>query len=239
MEGLHARGPLGVLVALQEELRAVEPALSGMRAVCGLTGMGTSNARAGTAEFIEKHHPPLLVATGFAGGLRAGLAAGDVLIAASVEMTCGERGSWSPLPALLEAAAAIPVHGFQARQGRLVTVEKLISSTDEKARLAAELNADGVDMESGGILEAAAARGVPVLCVRAIVDDFSFELPLELGRLVLPDGRPRLLRIAGAVLARPGSIPGLLALRAHARSAARSLTVFIPRLVEKLGEAIR
>ena len=61
-----------------------------------------------------------------------------------------------------------------------------------------------------------------------------FELPFDFGKILTPEGRPRLLGTLGAIAERPGGIAKLLPLRTRARAAARSLGILVPRLIEAL-----
>jgi nucleoside phosphorylase len=225
---------VGVLVALREELQAIEPGLRRLPAACGRTGIGRASALAKTRVFLAERRPAALVVAGFGGGLREGFAAGDILVASEVRAE-GPRGQAWPAPAeLLAKALAVAVAGVRIVQGRLASVSSVLSSAADKRRVSAELDADVADMESAGALEAADEAGVPALCVRAVLDEHDFELPFDFGRILTPEGKPRLGEAAMAIVKNPAGLAKLLPLRARAQAAARSLELYVPRLVEAL-----
>lgn len=229
------RRRIGVLVALREEMRAIEPTLRGRNVVIARTGIGKANALQRCAEFLDEAKPALVIATGFAGGLRPGLAAGDVIVASRI-LEHGDAGAeWTAPEPLLAVARVMRVDLHEVRTGTLVTVATALASAHAKREVAEATGADAVDMESSGVLEAAGARGIPVLCIRAILDESGFELPFDFGKILTPDGRLRLREAAGAIASNPAGLAKLLPLRARAQAAARSLAEIIPRLVEALS----
>jgi adenosylhomocysteine nucleosidase len=230
-----AQQPIGVLVALGEEMRAIEPVLRGRNVVLARTGIGKKNAREKTAAFLESAKPGLVIATGFAGGLRPGLAAGDVIVASRVVELGREGASWTAPEPLLAACRGLRIAGHEVRSATLLTVAKVLGSAQAKRTAAEETGADAVDMESSGVLEAADALRVPVLCVRAILDESGFELPFDFGKILTPDGKPRLGESLRAIAANPAGLAKLLPLRARAQEASRSLAEIIPKIVEALS----
>jgi adenosylhomocysteine nucleosidase len=221
-------------VALREEVRAIRAGLRDKNVVVARTGIGKANAEKRTATLIESESPRVIIATGFAGGLKPGLSPGDVFVASEVCEADNASARWATPPHLLELADSVPLDGREIHVGRLVTVDKVASSCQDKRELCRRAGADAVDMESSGILRVAAERQVPVICVRAILDEVDFELPFDFGKIFTPEGRPRLLGALGAIAERPGGVAKLLPLRTRARAAAKSLGILVPRWVEAL-----
>ncbi len=230
-----AQQPIGVLVALREELRAIEPVLRGRNVAIARTGIGKTNAREKAAAFLAEKKPALLIVSGFAGGLRPGLKAGDVVIAAEVNEEGRASYPWTAPGDLLARARVITIAGGTVHTGRLVTVERVMTSALERSRLREATGADAVDMESSAVLAVAASRGIPAVCARAILDEHDFELPFDFGKILTPDGRPRLVRAVSAVVANPAGLAKLLPLRARAKAAAQSLAELISKVVEALA----
>jgi len=197
------------------------------------TGIGRENARERCAALIDAARPSLLIATGFAGGLRAGLSPGDILVANGVcEVEPGV--AWTIRRGFVDAAARLEVPGQRVWEGRLLTVGKVLSSRAEKEKLGEALSADAVDMESSSILKVASEKGVPVVCVRAILDELDFDLPLDFGKMVGPDGGLRVLGALEAFAERPRGIFKLFELRSRALRAIKSLGIFLPGLLDAL-----
>ena len=79
-----------------------------------------------------------------------------------------------------------------------------------------------VDMEGRWIADAAAARGVPLISVRAVVDEADFEIP-PFAAAIAADGGSREWARAIRAAANPLEARRILALALRARKAARSL----------------
>lgn len=151
---------------------------------------------------------PLVVSAGVCGGLAPELAVGDLVLPDRVLGPGGEVFEVGASPAARGLAAAMP----SARRGLLVTTPEVVGTVRAKAALRAATGAIAVDMESAGILAAAAAAGCPSVVVRAVSDVATRALGADLVGLVAPDGRLRLGRAVALVLRRPGRIPHALAL---------------------------
>ncbi len=237
------RKRVAVIVALREELRAIEPALGPLGIEIARTGIGRSNAFQKAGDFLDRVRPvriDAVIACGFGGGLREGLKAGDVIVAEEIVEAGPPSRSWFASPELL-AATRISVERVrltsgQVAFGRLATVARVLTTSGDKRRAREELAADIVDMESAGVLEAAGTRSIPVLCVRAVIDEHDFELPFDFGKILTPEGRPRILKAVGAIASNPAGLAKILPLRERAQKAARSLGEIIPELVEALRQ---
>ncbi|MBI4601223.1 MAG: hypothetical protein HY721_04600 [Planctomycetes bacterium] len=226
------------MVALREEERAIEPGLAGLRAEIARTGIGKRNARERTEAFADRVKPAIVVVTGFAGALRPGLEPGAIVVAAEVREASVPEARWPAPQELLEKASRLSFADASVptvTTGTLVTADRVLSSAEAKRRLGEDLAADAVDIETSGALRALAERGVPALCVRAIVDEADYDLPLDFGKILGPDGRFGKVRTLGALLLRPAALPGLFELRARVQAAERALGAFVPRLVEALS----
>lgn len=113
---------------------------------------------------------------------------------------------------------------------RLVTVGQLVSEPADKRRLAIATGAAAVDMESAAVAAVCAARGVPFRAVRAVSDTLDTSMSPELVRL-LAGGRVSVLRLAAAVVRRPGLLGELGRLARDTRVAAEALARELLRLI--------
>jgi adenosylhomocysteine nucleosidase len=184
------------------------PAVGGPDVIVGFTGMGPAAAAAEARRVLALFRPPLVLSAGLCGGLRPGLAAGDVLVPAEVLGPDGRR--W----------ACAPAAGWRA--GVLVTTGGLIGSPAAKGKLHAATGADAVDMEAAAVAEACAAAGVPFAAVKGVSDPADVGLPPELPSIA-PAGRPRYGRLLLATVRRPRLLGELMRLDRDSQLAARTV----------------
>lgn len=132
---------------------------------CGTGARGVARAE----RALDELHPSAVLHVGFAGGLRAGLAEGDLMLVTEV---FASGAAQPPLPCALVPALRERLARLRHRlgQGALVTVDHFVHSAAEKAALAERHHVPACDMEAAGIASACAARGIPYAGVRAISD---------------------------------------------------------------------
>lgn len=174
-------------------LAAIRGELAGCEVSVAFTGVGAGEDGLCRLEAALAPRPDYLIASGFAGALRAGWAVGELVI--------GENHSDAGLAQT--ARRALP----GAHAGKLTTQPLLAGTVEEKARLGAATGADAVDMETAWIAAACAGAGAPMLALRVISDAAgqAFPAPGE----VLFDvrrQRPRYVRLPLWLLAHPRQI---------------------------------
>ncbi len=148
-----------VLAALRTELLFVR----GPRACVGLAASRWSEV----AVRLRGRRPVAALVVGFAGGLRAELQPGTLVVASEVQ---GEGGLCA-LPALVDLArTALP----EALVGPVHTTAELAALAD-KARLG--VDALAVDMETAWVARALEEMEIPWLAVRVILDALWESLP--------------------------------------------------------------
>ncbi|MGH3249475.1 MAG: 4-hydroxy-3-methylbut-2-enyl diphosphate reductase, partial [Trebonia sp.] len=143
-----------VLAPLRFEANAVRRGLTRPTSHVLHTGMGTTRARK-SADKGTPHPFGATVVMGTAAGLSDDLSPGDLVVA--TEVTDGETTVALPGAALL--AAELRRAGLNARAGRLITVHKLVKSS-ERVRLAAA-GFIAADLESAALVAAARGTGAP------------------------------------------------------------------------------
>jgi len=212
---------IGIIGAMDEELRLLVHALSdkeelssgpflfyrgvldGQEVVLLRSGIGKVNAAVGCALLVERFSPRLVINTGSAGGLGAGLTFGDVIIADDlvyhdVDVTAfgyalgqlpGQPASFvadTGLVTLAERAfdslksrGALPP-GVNRVRGRVASGDVFMH---ESQRIAAVRDAfpslAAVEMESAAIAHTCALFGVGVLIIRSLSDIAGAESPLS------------------------------------------------------------
>ena len=106
--------------------------------------------------------------------------------------------------------------------GPILTVDEPLLTPAAKRRARAASGAAVVDMEGRRIAEAAAERGVPIVAVRAVIDEADFALPPFAAEIAAAGGHDERARSFRAA-ANPREAAGMLLLALRARKAARSL----------------
>ncbi|MEO8190341.1 MAG: hypothetical protein ABI682_08345 [Acidobacteriota bacterium] len=203
--------------------------LSGRPVLLVETGVGPENATAGMLRAARLAGPLRWIGAGLAGALAPEFSAGQLLVAGAVS---DDRRTVTPGPDPAWAARAVACAGG-VQPARFLTVGRIASTVAEKAALRGGTppRFDVCDMESAAWAKAAAANGraAPYLLVRVVSDTAGEELPELVAGSIAPDGSLDRGRIARRVLAHPGSIGKLLALRRRARSCAAALAEFLDR----------
>jgi adenosylhomocysteine nucleosidase len=220
---------VGVVAALAAEARALGPAPRrrdglaslGDQALLAVSGMGCAAAARAALRLVEAGASALM-SFGLAGGLDPRLSAGIVVMPNEVISGDGARfltsADWRER---LSAAvtAQRPVAG-----GTLLTSPHVIDSIADKATAYRETGAVAVDMESLAVAEVAAARNLPFIAVRVIVDTAADTLP----RAVVAASRAgqiRIWRLIAGLAVAPAELAGLIRLARRYRAATRSLVV--------------
>lgn len=165
-------------------------------------GMGDSPAQRERLErFLAEEAPAArrLIAAGFAGALRPGMAVGELLL--------GENFSDPGL--LATARRALAGHGGEWHVGALRTETVVAETTAAKAALhAAEpAGALAVDMETAWVAEVATRANVPALALRVISDAADQDFPVPGGVMFDPvRQRPRYLALPAYLATHPARI---------------------------------
>jgi Phosphorylase superfamily len=166
------------------------------------------------------YRPPVVISAGFAGSLQDDLQVGDLILA--TEVTDGQGHIWSvPWP------GPLPAGNLLLRRGRLLTMNRLIATPNEKRALGRQHEAMAVDMESATVAEFCRRKEVPFGCLRAISDPVDVSLSPKLIALLCRE-RISWLRLLAALIGSPGLCGQLWRLHKATRLAG-----------ERLGQALR
>ena len=180
------------------------------------TGIGEEVCKSRLRAFLDRHpSPQVLISSGFAGGLDPLLQIGDVVVAANFS----DASLLKKLPTALRASAHF---------GILTTQSQLIETAAEKQRLSQETGAIAVDMETAHIAAECAARGIPMLCIRAISDTATQSMPVP--HAVWFDAvkqRPRIVALLAWLATDPGAIPTFARFVRGISTTRRQLTHFL------------
>jgi adenosylhomocysteine nucleosidase len=206
-------------LALHRLARRPYPLFEGLRngqpIIVLQTGAGPQRAREAVSWLLASHPCRGILSVGLSGGLQASLPPGSVVIGNRwvalegrplVRRTVGPPKAHGLLDGLLRAAAG---GGVPPHEGWLLTVDRLVSSVEEKRRLAAETGAAAVDMEGGALAERALAADVEPAAMRVILDDAHESLDARPLRWLRSDGSLSFRRCGLAVAAQPTLLPVL------------------------------
>jgi adenosylhomocysteine nucleosidase len=178
-----------------------------------LVANGPGPKLAGRAADVVREHGKVdaLVSMGFCGGLAPTLQACDIFVASQVVDVA---------PALAPSSA----RPFQS--GKLLSMDRVVSSAAEKASLGGR--ADAVEMEAAAVAARAQEWNVPFYVVRVVTDAVGETLPLDFNRMRSADGRFNRAKIVAAALRRPFTmIPELMKLNSRTKRAAQALGDFL------------
>jgi adenosylhomocysteine nucleosidase len=180
---------------------------AGVEIVATVTGIGMGPAARTTERILDLTAVDHLIVAGIAGGIGSGVRIGDLIVPEKVlDLASGAHYR----PTLL---------GSSTPYGTLVTSNELINNQEVLASLARQ-GVVAVDMETAAIAAVCETRGCPWSVFRAISDRAGDgTIDTEVGGLVGPDGRPRLLALLRTLLRKPRSIPQLVHLARGAQLA--------------------
>lgn len=221
----------GVVTTQGTDFVARQGTLKGRHVVMIEAGVGPLAAARGTQALLAGHRPQWVISAGFSGALDPRLKQGDIVMADSIADGEGHRLSIdfkiSP-----EAVAATP--GLHV--GRLLTVDRIVRSPEEKRTLGQQHECLAVDMESWAVGEVCRQAKTKFMAVRIVSDAVDRELPADIERLARQKTHAaRLGAAAGAIFRRPSSLKDMLKLKEDALVASDKLAKFLSGMIVQLA----
>jgi adenosylhomocysteine nucleosidase len=185
--------------------------LNGLEIAMVANGPGPKLAGAAVDEVKRHESMEALVSVGFCGGFEPSLRACDIFVATEVVGV-------SPA---LQPATQKPF-----KTGKLLSVDRVVSTAAEKAALAKE--AAAVEMEAAAVAERAKRDNVPFYAVRVVTDTCDEDFPVDFNRVRSQDGHFSRAKIVAAALRKPARvIPELIKLNKTTKRAAQVLGDFL------------
>lgn len=251
-----------IIVAVAEELRAVLHrthravrrrdggqeywlgALGDKSVAVVRTGMGRDRARAAVGAVLTTVRPRAAVVMGFCGGISEWADAASLVLAEYVMDWPDFPGKsdtdqpdqvFRPDPSLMEAARAIQVPGARIVEGGILSVGRLVRTTQVKGYhgpRAARCRA--IDMESGVVVWLLEEAGVPWVTLRSVSDTLDEDLPLPFEEFLRPDGEIDRRRVLAAALVEPGLMLPLFRLGRQSLKAAANMARFAEQLARAM-----
>ncbi len=204
---------------------ARQGALRGRRLVIMESGVGRRAAALATEAAIDGHQPQWVISAGFAGALQGDLNRHDLVVANAIKGPDGKE-------LIIDVKADLP----GVRVGRLLTVDDIVHSAEEKAALGKQHDALAVDMESYAVAEVCQRRQVRCLAIRVISDAVEDELPKEIEHLARQKTNTARVGAAfGAVFRRPGSLKDMYKLKEDALVASDRLAALLEDIITRLA----
>ena len=224
---------LGFVVGFAAEARLLQQRYPGVAGFVEIAGADPARAMIAAQALIQRGCDGV-VSLGYCGALVAQMPPGTILLAESVVMPDGKTADCDDdLIAALAGALAqaeLPYHLCS-----IAGSDHAVATARDKARLGMGTEAHAVDMESHGVVRAAAAAVRPMAVLRIVLDPAERDLPRAALVALGPDGRIRLGALIGALLRRPGDVWGLIRLARDASVARVSLGRAAAALARGLG----
>jgi adenosylhomocysteine nucleosidase len=192
-----------------------------------ITGMGVQHAFR-TANKLLSEPYQVCITAGFAGALKEAHIVGRILVADAVQ-ELGKSKTYCCGRNLVHAAA---MEGA-SRVKLFLTSDHVVRTVEERKQLAPF--ADAVEMESFGVLSAAAAHGRSAVAIRVISDSMTTDMPAIVDTAVDEMGRVKIAGVARYVARHPLQLPALIRLGRDSKTAAEALAHFLEAFIKKLS----
>jgi len=199
------------------------------------SGMGIKRAMDATRALLKATSPQFLVSFGVAGAAKDDLQVGDVIVA---RYTClldkGNPSQFQGLASLSDAAWQAAAQALQRRGVRLFSGTAITTRGSQVVRLQPETMAHPVlEMETAGIAQVAAEKGIPLLALRAVSDGPQAPIPFDLEVVTDEESNLQIGKLIKTVLRHPRIILQSIRLSQNVEKAAKNAAI---TLVTALGQ---
>ena len=123
----------------------------------------------------------LVIGTGVAGALSSGLKPGDLVLSDRILTIHTDGQVAEQMTAVGDAhiravGRSLAIAGIAYSTGAILTSHRVLATGAEKRRAKESTGAIAVDMETAAIAAEAAARGIPFVAIRAVLDEVDDEI---------------------------------------------------------------
>ena len=178
---------VGIIVAMDKELRQLKQLFEGMDVMVQKCGIGKVNAALGAQRMISEFHPDVIISSGCAGGNGDDINVQDVIVSSELsyhDVYCGTAidnstkygqvqgmpSSFEPSPWLLQKALSLNC-GVKVHAGLIVTGDWFVDSREKMCEIIGHFpKAKAVDMESCAIAQTCYINKIPFISFRVISD---------------------------------------------------------------------
>ena len=176
---------VGILVAMEKEMRLLENFFTDSNVVVRQCGMGKVNAAVGCTEMIREHRPDVIISMGCAGGHGKDIHIGDVIVSEETvyhDVYCGDKleyGRMQGMPTRFKADSTLLIKALQLNNkvvpGLIVTGDWFVDSREKMREIVDHFpETKAVDMESAAIAHTCHLYNIPFISFRIVSD-----MPLE------------------------------------------------------------
>jgi adenosylhomocysteine nucleosidase len=203
------------------------------------SGVGMRRAQESAARLLDSMRDVgLIILTGVAGGLVDSLGIGAVVLADRLMTREGDqdrplRTIEVPRNHFENCSTALDAAAIRYQRGALLTVKYPLVTSAEKRLAAEHTGAIAVDMETAVIAFEAAARGIPFVAMRTIMDTVDHDLAAA--RLADRNGKVRPLKAAAMLLRNPPMVAGVIRLMRNLRQATHSMALSVDAVARRMG----
>jgi len=205
---------VALIAALELEARILRDVLGERSARILISGPGPERAGRAARQAVETG-AEALIAWGLAGGLAGDTSSGTVVLPSRLISAAGE---WRADAVWRERLSRVVGSRFDLNEAPLYSADRVLTTPEAKAALAACTGACAVDMESAAVARDAAEAGLPCVALRVVADGARDALPEGVETLVSADGSVRFATLAPFV-ASPRRFWRLLRLARRSRHA--------------------
>lgn len=200
------------------------------------TGVGPDHAEATACRLLDETPIAAAVSLGVAGGLSPQAQTGDLIVGNRVILRRNSRLESFPCDSDLQDTAATILRRWGSRHclGPILTVDRIVL-TEEKHRLAVESGAMALDMESAAIASAAAARSIPFLVVRGVLDTVDEDLAMGFDQFLDGRGEPQPLPLIRYLITHPFTVPHMVGLGLRTKAVCARLGLLLQELSTSLS----
>ena len=220
--------PLLTIAPTQRELGGLGHGNARTRA--SLVGIGRI-AGEQVAALLDAAPCRLLLSLGFAGALDPHLHPGDLVVANAY--LHGSSAAVPGAPHTSRATMLLREAGISALEGAVLTVDEPLLTPLAKRRAHHGTGALVVDMEGRWIADAAAVRNVPLVGIRAVLDEARYPLPSFVATIIADEGRREWAHAVRA-MSDPCAVRSFLPLALKSREAGRALQAAVRSVLPAL-----
>jgi adenosylhomocysteine nucleosidase len=198
--------------------------LNGRAIVMAANGPGPELAALAAQAIKEHYELEGLASIGFCGALSPDLRAFDIVIATSLV------GKDQVGKEVVAHALCVPrSHSCERSPSKLLSLDHVATTPQEKSTLRARTQADAIEMESAGLAKLAVLWQIPLYAIKVVTDTAGESFPLDFNLLRDRNGRFSRPKIIAATLRHPSAIPALINLNRRCTQAAQTLGDFLAR----------
>jgi adenosylhomocysteine nucleosidase len=197
------------------------------------TGVGATATRK-VLPTLADLQPRVVIHVGFAGGLRAGINAGDLVLVTAVAEEPYALGSGAlPAPRALPDHILNPLRSRLAElpdrmaQGAILTCDRFVDRAEDKRALSKDSTYLACEMEAALVRASCDELGITYVGIRAISDAEDHDVPIPQG-----EGHRERLRCGLRILSSPQAAVSAARMYKGRRRAAAALGRAIPRALE-------